>query len=31
VSNSGGLDTIIVTIPQGSDPKKFARVQAIAP
>jgi autotransporter-associated beta strand protein len=31
VSNSGGLDTIIVTIPQGSDPKKFARVQAVAP
>jgi autotransporter-associated beta strand protein len=31
VSNSGGLDTIQVTIPQGSDPKKFARVQAVAP
>lgn len=31
VSNSGGFDTITVTIPQGSNPKKFARVQAVAP
>jgi hypothetical protein len=31
VSNSGGFDTIIVTIPQGGDPKKFARVSAVSP
>lgn len=31
VSNSDGLDTIIVTIPQGSDAKKFARVKAVTP
>jgi autotransporter-associated beta strand protein len=31
VSNSGGFDTITVTIPQGSDPKKFARVSAVSP
>jgi len=29
VSNSGGFDTITVTIPQGVDPRKFARVKAI--
>jgi autotransporter-associated beta strand protein len=31
VSNSGGVDNISVTIPQGSDPKKFARLRAVAP
>ena len=31
VSNSDGLDTIIVTIPQGGDAKKFARVKAVVP
>jgi hypothetical protein len=29
VSNSGGFDTITVTIPQGAAPAKFARVKAI--
>jgi autotransporter-associated beta strand protein len=29
VSNSGGLDTITVLIPQGAAPKKFARVKAV--
>ena len=29
VSNSGGFDTITVTIPQGAAPRKFARVKAI--
>ncbi|MFZ9938390.1 MAG: hypothetical protein ACO3JG_15235, partial [Luteolibacter sp.] len=31
ISNSGGLDTVTVTIPKGSDARKFARVQAVAP
>jgi autotransporter-associated beta strand protein len=31
VSNSGGLDTITVSITQGTAPKKFARVKAIQP
>lgn len=31
VSNSGGLDTITLTIPQGAAPKKFARVKAVKP
>lgn len=29
VSNSGGFDTITVTIPQGAVPRAFARVKAI--
>jgi len=31
VSNSGGFDTITVTIPQVAAPKKFARVKAVQP
>ncbi len=31
VSNSGGFDTITLTVPQGAAPKKFARIKAIQP
>lgn len=31
VVNSGGSDTITVSIPQGAAPRKFARVKAIQP
>jgi autotransporter-associated beta strand protein len=31
VSNSGGFDTIVLTIPQGAAPKNFARIKAIQP
>jgi hypothetical protein len=29
LSNSGGLDTITLTIPQGAAPKNFARIKAV--
>jgi autotransporter-associated beta strand protein len=31
VTNSGGFDTIVLTLPQGAAPKKFARVKAVQP
>ena len=31
VTNSVGFDTIVLTIPQGAAPKKFARVKAVQP
>jgi fibronectin-binding autotransporter adhesin len=31
VSNSGGFDTITLTVPQGAAPKKFARIKATQP
>lgn len=31
VTNSAGLDTIVLTIPQAAAPKKFARIKAVKP
>lgn len=31
VTNSGAFDTIVLTLPQGAAPKKFARVKAVQP